>query len=169
MSGNRELLAAQKIMRTRLFFISYVPLWTIFAIQSHAASGQVVFWLLAGWGLVDAFRLIEAGLRRSARHIKFDNLSDRSGNVSGYVATYLLPFIGGPPVGFRAWLAYGVYFLVAWTVFVPSDLGLVNPTFYLLAGSLSRVHGTDDQHSSSAKIYLLKIPRANQWPPSWVK
>ena len=135
-SGDRERLIAQKIMRTRLFFISYTPLWAIFAIRSNITTGQLVFWLLTGWGLVDAFRLIEAGLHRSIRHVKFDDISDRSGQVSGYVATYLLPFVGGPPVGLRAWLAYAVYFLVAWAVFVPSDLGLVNPTLYILGWRL---------------------------------
>ena len=123
-------------MRTRLFFVSYVPLWAIFAIQSHTMAGQLAFWLLAGWGLVDAFRLIEAGLRRSVRHVTFDDISDQSSNVSGYVATYLLPFIGGPPAQLRGWLAYGVYFLVAWTVFAASDLGLVNPTLYILGWRL---------------------------------
>jgi hypothetical protein len=137
---DRERLVAQKIMRTRLFFISYTPLWAIFAIRSHSTDGQVVFWLLTGWGFLDAFRLIEAGLRRSTRHVRFDNISDHSGYVSGYLATYLLPFLGGPPLDLRGWLAYGVYFLVAWAVFVPSDLGLVNPTLYILGWRL--VEGT---------------------------
>jgi hypothetical protein len=137
---DHQRLIAQKIMRTRLFFISYTPLWAIFAIRSHATVGQIVFWVLTAWGFLDAFRLIEAGLHRSTRHIHFDNVSDRSGHVSGYLATYLLPFISGPPMDLRAWLAYGVYFLVAWAVFVPSDLGLVNPTLYILGWRL--VEGT---------------------------
>jgi hypothetical protein len=137
---DHQRLIAQKIMRTRLFFISYSPLWAIFAIRSHAADGQAVFWLLTAWGLFDAFRLIEAGLRRSTRHVRFDNISDRSGYVSGYLATYLLPFLGGPPLDLRGWLAYGLYFVVAWAIFVPSDLGLVNPTLYILGWRL--VEGT---------------------------
>ena len=60
--------------------------------------------------------------------------------MSGYLATYLLPFLGGPPLDLRGWLAYGVYFLVAWAVFVPSELGLVNPTLYILGWRL--VEGT---------------------------
>lgn len=150
---SRERLIAQKVMRTRLFFISYTPLWGIFAIRSDTVDGQVVFWLLAAGGLVDAFRLIEAGLRRSARHVQFDDISDRSGHVSGYVASYLLPFISGPPVGLRAWLAYAVYFLVAWAVFVPSDLGLVNPTLYLLGWRL--VEGT---RAGRAELIICQDP-----------
>jgi hypothetical protein len=92
---DRQRLIAQKIMRTRLFFISYTPLWAIFAIRSHATVSQVVFWLLTGWGFLDDL---------------------------------------------RGWFSYGVYFLVAWAVFVPSDLGLVNPTLYILGWRL--VEGT---------------------------
>jgi hypothetical protein len=133
-TGRQRL--ARTIVGTRLFLISYAPLWAIFAIRSTTASGQIVFWALTAWGLLDALRLIEAGLRRSARHRQFDLVSDKSGDVAGYLATYLLPFIGGPPTGIRGWLAYTVYFVVAWAVFVPSSLGLVNPTLYLLGWRL---------------------------------
>jgi hypothetical protein len=127
---------ARKIVGTRLFLISYAPLWAIFAIRTTTTSGQVVFWALAAWGVFDAFRLIEAGLRRSMREVEFDDVLDKSGEVAGYLATYLLPFIGGPPTDTRGWLAYVVYFVVAWAVFVPSPLGLVNPTLYVLGWRL---------------------------------
>lgn len=123
---------ARRLVGTRLFLISYAALWAIFAIRSTGIIEEVVFWVLAGWGLVDAIRLIDAGLRRSARHIRFDDVSDKSGEVAGYLATYLLPFVAGPPTDFRGALAYFVYFAVAWAVFVPSSLGLVNPTLYIL-------------------------------------
>jgi hypothetical protein len=119
-------------MGSRLFLISYVPLWAIFAIRSHKVPVIVVFSVMAAVGLLDAFRIIEAGLRRSVRHVVFDDVNDKSGDVAGYLATYLLPFIGGPPTDLPGALSYGVYFLVAWCVFVPSTLGLVNPTLYVL-------------------------------------
>src|ERR1700687_3730735 len=89
--------AAARLLGPRLFTISYVPLWAIFAVRSSALPGRVIFALLAVWGLVDAFRIISAGLRRSSRTIAFDDISDKSADVSGYLATYLLPFISGPP------------------------------------------------------------------------
>ncbi len=33
--------------------------------DAYPARRRLVFWALTGWGLLDAFRLIEAGLRRS--------------------------------------------------------------------------------------------------------
>jgi len=124
--------AARKLVGTRLFAISYTPLWAIFAIRSATVPSRAVFWALTIWGLIDAFRIVSGGLNRSFRTIPFEDVSDKSGEVSGYLATYLLPFIGGPPIDTAGWLAYAVYFAVAWAVFVPSNLGLVNPTLYIL-------------------------------------
>lgn len=123
---------ARRVVGTRLFLVSYAPLWFIFAVRSTNLPGRAVFLLLTAWGLVDAVLLITAGLRRSTRRVVFEEISDKSGEVSGYLATYLLPFIGGPPSDLSSAVAYVAYFTVAWAVFVPSTLCLVNPTFYLL-------------------------------------
>ncbi|MHB8449084.1 MAG: hypothetical protein ACYDAQ_01215 [Mycobacteriales bacterium] len=134
-AGGEQAAPARRgrtVLGTRLFLVSYVPLWIIFAVRSDRTLVTVVFGVLAGLGFLDAFRIIEAGLRRSVRHVTFTEISDKSGDAAGYLATYLLPFIGGPPTDVREAVAYAVYFVVAWTVFVPSSLGLINPTLYLL-------------------------------------
>lgn len=123
---------ARSLVGTRLFLISYAPLWGIFAIRSSAWPTRPVFLALAVLGVLDAVRLVTAGLYRSSRTVVFESVSDKSGDASGYLATYLLPFIAGPPSDLSGYLAYGVYFTVAWAVFVPSSLGLVNPTLYVL-------------------------------------
>lgn len=132
----RDRTIARKVIGTRLFLISYTPLWAIFAIRSQGVAEEIVFYVFTAWGLLDAFRTIEGGTRRSARHITFESISDQSSQVAGYLATYLLPFISGPPAGARAWAAYFVYFLVTWAIFIPSDLALVNPTLYILGWRL---------------------------------
>jgi hypothetical protein len=147
--------AARKFIGTRLFLISYAPLWAIFAIRAETRAPRAVFGVLALFGFIDAFRLIEAGLRRSSRTVEFDNVSDKGGEVSGYLATYLLPFIAGPPSTVTAWIAYGVYFIVAWAVFVPSTLGLVNPTLYILGWQV--VEAT--RHGQKEIIVCQDIPQ----------
>lgn len=117
---------------TRLFLVSYAPLWAIFAFLSRGLPSLLFFVTLTVWGMVDGYRIVHGGRRRSSRRMSFDTVSDRSGAVAGYLATYLLPFIAGPPSGWRQAAAYVVYFVAAWAVFVPSDLALVNPTLYLL-------------------------------------
>jgi hypothetical protein len=174
---------ATRLLGTRLFTISYVPLWAIFAVRSSALTGRAVFTLLAVWGLVDAFRIISAGLRRSSRTIAFDDISDKSADVSGYLATYLLPFIAGPPSDFSGWVAYAIYFLVAWTVFVPSRLGLVNPTLYVLGwqvveatrnGRREIIISQDPPRSGAGTIMVAQfsgglgwVQRPTRWPWTW--
>ncbi len=131
-SGRRNARLFGRVIGTRLFLISYMPLWAMFAVRSADIWGEVAFGTVAVLALADSVRLISAGLAKSARKVTVDGVSDKGGEVSGYLATYLLPFISGPPDSLRGWLAYGLYFLVAWSIFVSSDMGLINPTLYLL-------------------------------------
>lgn len=130
-SGRTDRLG-RRVLGTRLFLVSYTPLWIIFAIRSEDPWVLGIFASAAALGVIDAVRLISAGLQRSVRHITFDSVADKGGDAAGYLASYLLPFIGGPPGDGREAATYAVYFLVAWCVFVPSDLVLVNPTMYVL-------------------------------------
>jgi hypothetical protein len=139
MSGSRGITG--DMIRIRLFFISYVPLWVMLTFRAAPAGrwhwegriGLVIaFACLAVWGFVDAIRLINGSGKIGPRTLVFGDVSDQGGNAAGYLATYLLPFIGLVPAAWGDWAAYGVYFLVAGIVFIHSDLTFVNPTLYLL-------------------------------------
>jgi hypothetical protein len=131
----------EDLVRVRLFFVSYVPLWIMLAFRA-APSGRwewdgraatvIAFGALAAYGLVDAVRLIGGSGRTSPRSLTFGEVSDQGGNAAGYLATYLLPFIGLVPQDWGDWAAYALYFLVALIVFIRTDLTFVNPTLYLL-------------------------------------
>jgi hypothetical protein len=144
----RRRAVARKLVGTRLFAISYTPLWAIFAIRSATLPTRAVFWVLTLWGLIDAFRII-----------------------SGDLATYLLPFVGGPPIDTTGWLACAVYFAVAWAVFVPSNLGLVNPTLYVLGWQVveARRNGRreiiicQDQPKPSSEIEVANLMGEVGW------
>ena len=84
------------------------------------------------WGFIDAVRLIRGSGRTSPRSLVFGQISDQGGNAAGYLATYLLPFIGLVPEDWGDWAAYALYFLVALIVFIRTDLTFVNPTLYIL-------------------------------------
>ena len=131
----------ENLIRVRLFFVSYAPLWLMLACRA-APSGRwhwdartaaaIVFGLLAVYGFVDAVRLIRGSGRTSIRSLVFGEVSDQGGNAAGYLATYLLPFIGLVPADWGDWAAYVLYFLVALIVFIRTDLTFVNPTLYIL-------------------------------------
>jgi hypothetical protein len=131
----------EDLIRVRLFFISYVPLWVMLALRATPpgkwhwdgrTSAIVLFAFLAVWGFVDAMRLIKGSRKIGSRRLVFGEISDQGGNAAGYLATYLLPFIGLIPADWGDWAAYGVYFAVAGIVFIRTDLTFVNPTLYLL-------------------------------------
>jgi hypothetical protein len=131
----------EDLIRIRLFFISYVPLWAMLTFRAappgrwhwdERTSAVVLFALLAVWGFVDAIRLIKGSRKVGSRRLVFGELSDQGGNAAGYLATYLLPFIGLIPADWGDWAAYGVYFAVAGIVFIRTDLTFVNPTLYVL-------------------------------------
>jgi hypothetical protein len=96
----------EDLIRIRLFFISYVPLWVMLAFRATPpgswhwdgrTSAVVLFALLAVWGFVDAIRLIKGSRKIGSRRLVFGEISDQGGNAAGYLATYLLPFIGLVP------------------------------------------------------------------------
>jgi hypothetical protein len=57
---------------------------------------------------------------------------DQGAAVAGYLATYLLPLLSVGTGGWRLSVAYGIYLVTLYVVYVRSDsLVLVNPTLYL--------------------------------------
>jgi hypothetical protein len=73
------------------------------------------------------------GIRhRDVRDVTFASVQDSGSVVAGYLASYLLPFVTAAPANLGDFLAYAIYFLVLYIVFVRSDLAMINPTLYLL-------------------------------------
>lgn len=128
-----ESKALAWLSQINLFLISYAALSFIFAIRlwpNHVASG--IFGLVGAYGIFSAWRMLANAQNRPRRIFSVKTIEDQGNAVAGYLATYLLPFLGGMPDGWNDWAAYGIYFFVAFVVFSKSSLGLVNPTLYAL-------------------------------------
>lgn len=121
--------------------------------------------LLGVWSLSDGYRLVH-GARRSAEvSYYFADLNDQGGNAAGYLATYLLPFLGLVPSGWGDWTSYGIYFIVALVVFMRTDLALINPTLYLLGwrvvsarAFLDAAHTSDQQVHPTPVVVVCRDP-----------
>jgi hypothetical protein len=103
-------------------------------------------WATAGTVLlIDGYRLTYGQWKRGPHRCSVEAVRHKGNDVSGYLATYVLPFLVGPPATWHQAAAYLVYFAVAWTVFVNSDLLFINPTLYLLRWRVAagRVNGRE--------------------------
>jgi hypothetical protein len=133
-----------------LFLVSYAPLAAMFALQSDRWWVRLTWGGVSLLGLIDGIRLTY-GQRRKAHHkASLTGIRDRGGDVSGYLATYLLPFISDPPGGWVELCVYLLYFVVAWVVYVRSDLVLINPTLYVLGW-----HVVEGKRPTSEIVLLL--------------
>ncbi len=97
-----------------------------------------MFGAVGVWGLIDGWRLVTGADRRSKHVTTLEEFTDHGGAVSGYLATYLLPFLGNLPQHYGDWIAYALYFATALVVYVKSDLALVNPALYALGYRIGR-------------------------------
>ena len=152
----------------RLFLVAYAPLALIVAIQTSRDwwSGEVrtcVFWAAAIWsvvGISDAWRLPRGALRKGSIQSEFYDIQDQSGAIAGYLATFLLPFVGLQLNTIRESLGVVVFFVVVLAIFVQSDLAAVNPTLYLVGFRVVRAR----VRTSGAidPIVVVLIPRRSR-------
>jgi hypothetical protein len=131
--------------------------------DGHTAA-VIVFGVLTLYGTVDAIRLIKGSQKTSPRCLVFGEINDQGGNAAGYLATYLLPFIGLAPQDWGDWASYAIYFLVALIVFIRSDLTFVNPTLYILnhriVSANAYIPGSKIPISGSPFIVVCRDPKA---------
>lgn len=128
--GHRGELG-QTLLRARVLLSSYAPLNAILFARIDT-NPRWIFLGLAIAGLVDAYRLTWDAQRLAATPRVFSSIRDSGGEIAGYVATYLLPFLAAPHPDTGDLWAYGIYALVVAVITLRSDLGHVNPTIYML-------------------------------------
>jgi len=134
-----------------LFLSSYAALFGILAIRFDGLALRLVCLGLCLIGLADTFRITHsARSRREPYVITIDESEDTGGEVSGYLASYLLPFVTVSAPGWRDLLAYSLFLVVGLVIYVRSNLVRVNPTLYLFGYRVLRV-----RYNTSKKQYLL--------------
>ncbi len=60
--------------------------------------------------------------------VEISEVKDEGGLASGFLASYLLPFLTIPEPSVPDIIAYGLFLLVAATIYVRSEMAQVNPT-----------------------------------------
>jgi hypothetical protein len=127
-------------IQIRLFASSYAPLFALLALRFESRWLRLVLALAAAIFLVDTFRIAYVIPRRvGASPFTVSSADDEGGQVAGYLATYLLPFLAVPNPGTTDLVAYGLFLVVVGVISVRSNLTHINPTLYLLRFRLMSV------------------------------
>lgn len=130
------------LIHTRFFLISYIPLLLMFAARSTPELVPTIpLLILSLIGLIDAYALTYGSSRQGSELMTVRKPKDQGGFAAGYLASYLLPFLGAGGFNYGDYLAHGIFFLVLWVIFVRSDLALLNPTLYLLGWRIAECEG----------------------------
>lgn len=121
------------IVRSQLFLSSYAPLFVILAIRFQGAALKAVCAGLAAIGIAYLLLVVWIIPRRAQpREYPVASVDDASGEVAGYLATYLLPFVTVPSPTAADLAGYCILGLVVLAIFTRSELARINPTLYLL-------------------------------------
>jgi hypothetical protein len=144
-------------VRLQLFLSSYAPLFAILAIRFNGTALKTVCAVLAGYGVLYLMVVVWLVPRLAQpRSYPVDSVDDAAGEVAGYLATYLLPFVAVPSPSAADLAAYCIVGVVIAVIFTRSELARINPTLYLLGWRVAVIG------SGPARRYLVcrRLPRA---------
>jgi hypothetical protein len=119
------------LARWFLFASSYSPLVALASLRFKPGPIRSGAWILAGISAGSLVLLLLAARRVEPRERVFVAVQDRGGDVAGYLATYLLPFLVVPQPTTSDLAAYGGYMILAGLVYTRSSLVAVNPLLYV--------------------------------------
>lgn len=118
-------------LRVRLFLGSYAPLFAMLAIRFNdrwlrfACAALAIFAIASMWLIFRAARRIEPDPH------KIVSITDRGGDVAGYLATYLLPFVTVSTPSARDVVVYALFVVIVGIVYIQSEMMQINPLLYL--------------------------------------
>lgn len=130
---------AEVVLRLRLFYSSYAPLFAILALRFEDLRLAGVCLALGIGGFATTWSLLRAASRLVPATLTVHRVQDSGSAVAGYVASYLLPFVTVSAPSGRDLAAYAAFLAVAALVHIRSDTVDVNPTLVIFGYRLFRV------------------------------
>ncbi len=116
-------------VRLALFVSSYAPLFLIAGIRFEGALRWWSF-ALAAVGVVAFVAVVRRHANLTPAPLRVATATDEGGQVAGYLATYVLPFVTVSEPSGRDITAYIVFLALLAVVHVNTDLVQVNPLMY---------------------------------------
>ncbi len=146
---------ATTLVRTRLFLGAYAPLLFLLSVRFTRPADRWTFFALSMATFLSLFWLLWTAERRvEGDPVTIVSVQDIGGEVAGFMATYLLPFLTVPEPTFADFMAYAVFLAIVGVIYVRSDMMQINPTVYLLGRQISAIT------TSSGSGFLVAPKRA---------
>lgn len=156
-SANRPT-ATTTVIRVRLFFSSYAPLFLLLALRLDDDIVRVIVLFLGAAGVLDAVRLVLWQPRRiGPSPYTVREVADHGSQVAGYLVAYLLPFLAIAHPTASDLAAYALFLLIVAVIFVRSEMAEINPTLYLLGRRVVQIK-TEEAWSGFAVVRGLPQP-----------
>jgi hypothetical protein len=133
--GRRER-ASDLIVELALFMSSYAPLFAILAVRFRSTGVIVACAALSAAGFAAGAAVLVRFHQVTGSTWTVRTVEDRGGEVAGYLATYLLPFVTVSEPGVRDVVGYALFLMVVAVIYVRSSLVQINPTLYLFGWRL---------------------------------
>lgn len=135
-SPSRREHASDLIVELALFMSSYAPLFAILAIRFRSIGLIVACATLSAVGFAAGAAVLARFHQVTSSTWTVRTVEDRGGEVAGYLATYLLPFVTVSEPGVRDIVGYALFLVVIAVIYVRSSLVQINPTLYLFGWRL---------------------------------
>lgn len=143
-SASRIARANRITIDSLLFLSSFAPLFVLLAIRFSGLHLKAICAILAIIGTSGLLWVLKAAQRKTAEKITPIEIDDKGSDVSGYLATYLLPFLVLPDPSVSDEVAYAVFLIVAGVIYVRSRMLQINPTLYLLSYRVFAIARSDE-------------------------
>ena len=128
------------VQRGRLYIGSYAGLFALLAIRFDTTWVRLACVALAVLGAAFMVWIVYVvAYRTGAEPIRVADVEDAGAEASGYLATYLLPFLTIASPSVRDVAAYAVFLAIGGLIYVRSEMTQVNPTLYLLGWRIAKV------------------------------
>lgn len=134
--ASRRERTSDLIVELALFMSSYAPLFAILAIRFRSTGLIVACATLSAVGFAAGAAVLVRFHQVTGSTWTVRTVEDRGGEVAGYLATYLLPFVTVSEPGVRDIVGYALFLAVIAVIYVRSSLVQINPTLYLFGWRL---------------------------------
>jgi hypothetical protein len=152
----------RKWVNVTLFLSSYLPLFILVGVRSIGRSTLIV-WVCVGFvvaAVIGTAVFLAAITSRNQLPIEVTSIENRDGDVAGYAATYLLPFVTVFTGTWQDLTSLLGFIGILGIIYVRSRLIYINPTLALLGFHLSRLLYQTPRPAGSTPAETS----ANDWP-----